>query len=318
MIRAPFCDVEYWDTWIKYTSERIERMESLSKEPAANPSYAPQYAFQIVKMHWKLMLLRYSRGDSSADLLESFSPLLGAWEESQRLHLELFSIEQYRYKFDWSRNLDHYIICFWLTGLALALEIADDQWERLVVLFGNEGKDHLLDRVIATKQPSRAIGSVLCHPLPYERLLKVIDSTSERRASLLVDFVESWYPELDRSPTNKKLSEDTAVYERPYWYKFGETNMEGGAYFGQWCIEAVAVVKAFGIDDQQCVGHPQYPGDLLRPGQVTEPDLTRLPNELRKWKEAIASKTSESADNSVASSKDVKAQNWLNRFFSRK
>ena len=80
--------------------------------------------------------------------------------------------------------------------------------------------------------------------------------------------MDKWYSELNRSP-RKGLSDDTAVYERPYWYKSHE--LEGG-YFGYWCIEAVAAVKAFGLDDSLCLGHPNYPGDLLRPdGATTHP-----------------------------------------------
>lgn len=45
-----------------------------------------------------------------------------------------------------------------------------------------------------------------------------------------------------------------------------------GSYFGRWCIEAVAAVKAFGLDDSLCLGHEHYPGDLLRPdGPSTHP-----------------------------------------------
>jgi hypothetical protein len=42
-----------------------------------------------------------------------------------------------------------------------------------------------------------------------------------------------------------------------------------GSYFGRWCIEAVAAVKAFGLDDSLCLGHEHYPGDLLRPNEAT-------------------------------------------------
>nr|WP_241192660.1 PoNe immunity protein domain-containing protein [Ralstonia solanacearum] len=62
------------------------------------------------------------------------------------------------------------------------------------------------------------------------------------------------------------------MYDRPYWHRYGDQNFEGGAYFGRWCVEAVAAVKAFGIDDSLCLGYPNYPGDLLRPdGPGTHP-----------------------------------------------
>lgn len=137
-----------------------------------------------------------------------------------------------------------------------------------MVLIGNEGEDELLDRVIASRQPMRRIGTKLCHPQPYQRLLDAINAPKENQPKLLLTFVEKWYKGLDRPP-KKGLSEQTAMYDRPYWYKYH--TLEGG-YFGYWCVEAAAAAKAFGLDDTLCLGHPHYPGDLLRPdGPSTHP-----------------------------------------------
>jgi hypothetical protein len=206
-----------------------------------------------------------------------------------------------------------------LTGLALSLELAEDQWQRLIVLMGNEGKDQLLDRVIATRQTQRPIGNSLCHPKPYQHLLNVIVSSTENQGNLLKDFVEFWYSELNRPAKDKKLSEDAAIYDRPYWYKYGETNMAGGAYFGQWCIEAVAIAKAFCIDDNLCLGYPQYPGDLLRPAQATSPDKTRLPKALLKWEKQfnVVEPAMFDSNNEVIA-QTASSENWLSRLFRRK
>ena len=57
--------------------------------------------------------------------------------------------------------------------------------------------------------------------------------------------------------------------------------LEMGSYFGRWCIEAVAAVKAFGLDDSLCLGHEHYPGDLLRPdGPSTHPQRPAPPSGL--------------------------------------
>ncbi|WP_433691942.1 PoNe immunity protein domain-containing protein [Herbaspirillum seropedicae] len=315
MIRAPFCNIEYWGSWIDYTIDRIKHMENISRAPAENPKYAPQYAFQIVQKYWQLIFLRYSRGDRIEELGEYFPPLLHAWEHAKELHFEQFPVEEYQRKFDWSRNLDHYIVCFWLTGLALSLNLAEDQWLRLIALMGNEGQDRLLDQVIATRQHQRLIGDRICHPKPYQRLLDAVNASPEDRADLLKDFVEHWYLELNRPPRNKNTSDDVAVHERPYWYKYGEVNMAGGAYFGQWCVEAVAVAKAFYIDDYLCLGHPQYPGDLLRPGTTTPADLTRLPKPLLKWQQSpIAESVTPAPCREEGSGRSVK-KSWLARIF---
>jgi hypothetical protein len=161
-------------------------------------------------------------------------------------------------------NLNHYNWCFWLVGLALALELPEAQWQRLLALIGGEGEDILLDRVIASRQPNRRIGQKLLHKKPYARLLKAIDAPDEAQAALLKVFVDHWYAELARKGKDEL-----------WWYIYGDPvkhPLEMGSYFGRWCIEAVAAVKAFGLDDSLCLGHEHYPGDLLRPdGASTHP-----------------------------------------------
>ncbi|MFR9704075.1 PoNe immunity protein domain-containing protein [Aeromonas sanarellii] len=271
MIRAAEGSQHYWDEWVIYGDESIADFFSQSCLPSENKEYRPQFLFEIVKKNWHQILRRYSRGDDIKELAQYFPPLLDAWEESERLGRDVFTEQQQYTRHAWQVNLDHYIVCFWLVGLALALDIPDEQWQRLLALIGNEGEDALLDRVIASRQQGRTIGEALCHPKPYQRLLNAIDAPVEQQPCLLAEFVENWYRELDR-PAKPGNAPATAMYERPYWYTYGDKNFEGGAYFGRWCVEAVAAVKAFGLDDSLCLGHEHYPGDLLRPdGPSTHP-----------------------------------------------
>jgi len=217
------------------------------------------------------MLSRYSRGDSIHELAQYFPPLLNAWEEAERLGKAVWTQEQQYTRHTWAVNYDHYIICFWLVGLALALEVPDDQWQRLLALIGNDGEDALLDRIIASRSPNRKIGSALCYKKPYARLLAALDAPAAEQSQKLKEFVEHWYKEVGAGAKSGRAAQ-AVPYPHPYWYKYGDSNFEGGAYFGRWCVEAVAAVKAFGLDDSACLGHEHYPGDLLRPnGPSTHP-----------------------------------------------
>ena len=271
MTRAPLGNQAYWDEFAKFRDCAISRrIEVLEKSPA-NPSYDPQYRFNLARENWECLLTRYSRGDAISDLNAYFPPILDAWEESNRSGQSVWTEQQLRTRRSWAVNLDHYIVCFWLVGLALALEIPDDQWQRLLALIGNEGEDELLDRIIASRSPERKIGTKLCHPKPYQRLLDAANAPKPEQAKRLLTFVDKWHVELDR-PAKRGNAPATAMYERPYWHRYGDQNFEGGAYFGRWCVEAVAAVKVFDIDDSLCLGHPNYPGDLLRPdGPTTHP-----------------------------------------------
>ncbi|WP_053145858.1 PoNi-like cognate immunity protein [Pseudomonas sp. P97.38] len=271
MVRAPLGDSRYWSEWVAYGDERIARALENARAPARDPDYAPQYVYTIAQDHWHQMLSRYSAGCPVADLPPYFPGLLDAWEEAERLGASVWTPEQQFTRHSWRVNYDHYIVCFWLVGLGLALEIPDDQWRRLLALIGNEGEDVLLDRVIASRSPERKVGAALLYPKPYGRLLAAVDAPVETQASKLEAFVSHWYQEI-RTGAKSGSDPQAVSYKHPYWYTYGDENFEGGAYFGRWCVEAVAAVKAFGLDDSQCLGLEHYPGDLLRPdGPSTHP-----------------------------------------------
>lgn len=274
MIRAPFGSLSFWKEWTTHRNERIVDEERRIAEPSANPIYRPQYVLNNFQHRVRYVLTLYSAGAPIADLPEQFPGLLDAWELSNRLSDKICKEHHLQTCRDWDfslSNLNHYNWCFWLVGLALTLEIPDDQWLRLLALIDGEGEDMLLDRVIASRSSGRRIGTALLHDKPYVRLLKTVDAPRDQQATLLRDFVDHWYAELKRpAPKNKK----TPTVE-PFWYIYGDPvkqPLEKGSYFGRWCIEAAAAVKAFGIDDSLCLGHEHYPGDLLRPnGPSTHP-----------------------------------------------
>lgn len=134
MIRADRGNGDYWNEWVDFSAQDIEKIGKQIQLPAGNPRYRPQYVFELAKENYEQMLRRYSRGDDVRNLPQYFPPMLDAWEESERLGKSVWTEQQQYTRHAWAVNLDHYIVCFWLVGLALALEIPDDQWKRLIVL----------------------------------------------------------------------------------------------------------------------------------------------------------------------------------------
>lgn len=267
MIRAPMGDQNYWNGRINILKNAIKEKKILFETRRNNKVYEAQFNFGLAQHCHRLMLLTYSQGGLIKDMRDYFPEVLEHWELSNQLSTEICAENNLTTCRDWDfslSNLNHYNWCFWLVGLALALDIPDDLWQRLLALIGGEGEDILLDRVIASRQPDRKIGLQLLHPKPYTRLLKAIDAPKEQQAALLLDFVDHWYLELKRpAPKNRR-----APTIEPFWYIYGDPEkhpLSMGSYFGRWCIEAVAAVKAFGLDDSLCLGHDHYPGDLLRP-----------------------------------------------------
>ncbi|WP_051525410.1 PoNe immunity protein domain-containing protein [Methylobacillus glycogenes] len=277
MIRAPLGDLHYWNKWVEFGRKTTDERWQKISVPSKNPDFRPQYVFDLAKnIIFYYIVCRYSRGDNVHELAESFPGLLEAWELSNQLAAELNAALKPGQGWDYRRafgpprvtkdprghndprswafdlhNLNHYNWCFWLVGLALSLNIPDAQWQRLLALVGGEGEDILLDRVIASRQPQRQIGGKLLHRKPYARMLKAIDAPQAEQAALLREFVEHWYAELERKG-----------HDELWWYTFGDpvkSRLAGGCYFGRWCLEAVAAVKAFNLDDSACLGHDIIP-----------------------------------------------------------
>ena len=258
--RDPLFGEERLHELLEIFNQVAAKTEKALGVPAVNKLFEPTFLWNCAWHQLDLLLLRYSCGNTVSDLKQHLLRLLELWERSEQLAATVWTEDDRAARGRWEGNISFYNRCFWLVGLAFALELEETHWQRVLMLIGNEGQDALLDRAISKRQPGRVIGSKLCHPKPYARLLAVLNAPAAQQPSLLRDFVDHWYAELDRAP-KKGLSKLTNLEDRPYWYG----NHEGiSSYFGYWCVEAVAVVKAFGVDDSLCVGHANYPGDLLR------------------------------------------------------
>jgi len=268
------CNV-FWDRAIADSWQRIA-------EPSKNPSYRPQYVWDTGMSTLRQLLCLFSSGALVSHLSQHFGRILEAWELSNKLAFELNA--QLKPGQGWDHrhvlrapsisedsrshgdprawifrlsDLNHYNWCFWLVALALLLEVPDEEWRRLIALIGEEGHDVLLDKVMATRQPDRIIGTTLLHHKPYARLLAAIEAHEEQQAGKLFAFVDNWYAELQRKG-NDEL----------WWYLFADPvkhPLEKGSYFGRWCLEAAVAAKAFHMDDSLCIGHESYPSAFLGP-----------------------------------------------------
>lgn len=83
MKRAPLGSDAYWDGRVKKFSERIAADKSNMGFPSKNPGSEPNYWFNHARYSFRLIMLRYSRGDAVDTLLrDSFQDLLDSWTHS--------------------------------------------------------------------------------------------------------------------------------------------------------------------------------------------------------------------------------------------
>ncbi len=135
MIRAALGDSQYWSEREAKDRQWMERASNLLAQPSANPVYRAQFAFDFAKDHLRAAVRTYSQGDSVCAMAAYLSGALEAWEMSNAVADELCAENKLETCRDWRfelTDLNHYIWCFWLVGLALALSIPRAQWLRLV------------------------------------------------------------------------------------------------------------------------------------------------------------------------------------------
>ena len=263
--RDPKGSFFYWNAWTEFSQLTISSMWCQVRDGIENEGYKPQFLFDIARRCADLMLYQYSRGDAVDSIPGGFERLLEAWEESDRLGAEVWDEETLTLRRSWKKNIDFYNLSFRLIGLAILLDIPDSQWRRLLILVANEGEDVVLDTVIAHRSPERIIGSRVCFPKGYLKLQRVLAAEPVERPSLLLNYLEGWFGDLDGAGS----TELDRAFRTPYWWKSCADEAQGmkGGYFGCWCVEAAAVAKVLSIDDNACLSHVNYPGDLRIDGR---------------------------------------------------
>lgn len=264
--------LKFWNEWVDFRAGELVRMRRILDASEGNRHHRPQYTLDLAKTTLELMLSKYSRGDDVSSLVPLFETLLEAWEESVQLEKGVYSKAQIRIRNSWAVNIDFYDYCFRAVGLAILLEIPESQWRRLITLVGNVGQDAILDRIIASRDSGREIGGSVCFSKAYGGLIGILDTACGEGAQQLRRYVDGWFQGLFDAGSRDFPSE----YRTPYWWVFCADEERGvqGGYFGCWCIEAAVVAKVVGVDDELCIEHPHYPGDLVLDGRSPRyPDI---------------------------------------------
>ena len=229
---------QYFDNEVDYDAEIIEKFESKLATSSAPPNNLARFAYSIFRKRHENLFLRYSQGEKVSEIEKRFPAVVTSLER----YLGIEGHQEIRI----DQSLDDYVTALWLLSWALLFRIDDALFDRLLNCIGNVGKDSLLERLIATRVQGRPSSERLAWPDIYHRLNRSLEASAETKPGILRDFLESWYPSLKKA----------------YWYE-NHRGKDGGGFFGYWCIEAAAVVKVSGIDDEVLREMRYYPKDLI-------------------------------------------------------
>jgi hypothetical protein len=138
-----------------------------------------------------------------------------------------------------------YIHSLWLISLAYLLRIPGSQIDQLITLIGNHGRDALYDRLVSLCVPLSSKAQTLLYPRPYQPLFQATNAPPEVQVTLIQKFLQRYYQEMHLA----------------YWHDQHRHPKSG--FFGYWCFELAALVKALHIPDQTFANNLYYPGDMI-------------------------------------------------------
>ena len=235
-----------------------ENQELITQELPALPLDDPAYvdwSWGIATSRVRLIVGRYSAGDSLSDIATDFPAVLQAVEDSVLPHAK-YKTEPLHLD-----ELDAYAYGMWLLSLAKLLRL-DHLVPRVAALFDvdrkdNRGQDALYETLLAklglpSTPATRCYQQLKAHPL----LLDATQADSGKRAKLVAQFLDKWYPAMKGC----------------YWHGIHTKVPQG--FFGYWAFEAGLVTYLWDIDDTSYRDMPFYPKDLVayaRSQQATAP-----------------------------------------------
>jgi hypothetical protein len=238
--REPLMEQAYFDDEIKFIEgEAFVRFEDRIQNPETKPDHKRKLLYKLFYDQLKLLFSKYSAGYPIASLGEEFVKVIERRESHQkfmgRLGVEFAAID------DYGQSL-------WLVSLAILLDADASLFNRVLATNGNEGKDKLYERMVSMKVPGRPAGAKVIFPKPFQTLYEAMVVNESEAPKLVSAFLKTWYAAMGQLGI--------------YWHD-NHKGPEGGGFSGYWCLEAAAVVKAFGIDDSEFRDAQYYPKDLV-------------------------------------------------------
>jgi hypothetical protein len=235
--RETFKEQAYFDSQVAYNEGMLRKFEAKIMDATTDPEHRWKLRYSLFRSSLEQLIMRYSRGESVSALRDSFPLIvryLSAYNSEGKGNAVEFNI------------LDGYVQAVWLVSLAFLLEIDEDLFAVLLRELNNEGSDAMFERLVALRVSGRPQALTLLYPKPYQPLLDAVNAEGKQQTQLIQKFLRGYF----------------AGLKKAYWYN---THLgEDAGFFGYWCFELAAFVKALDIDDAAFAENIFYPVDLVR------------------------------------------------------
>lgn len=261
--------IEYWEELVQFFREddqKVDYFASYQEKMRTSEHIGPLNSlFSLYTEGWmEQVCYRYSRGD---DLSMIRTEII---DEGVNRYLKLVGeIERYKVKMEMPRTMFYptiiephqvqsvYTLLSWLICFDVSAEVLTEL-ERYIA---PEGKDRIVDTVLAGYRPERVIADSCACPRTHGLLDAMIDADDERRVTLAAQYLQRWGKLMS---TLKGLAALGGAGRAKGAKNNADllTLSENPSYKGFWAWDLALMVRTLGIDDSSFAEHELYPSDL--------------------------------------------------------
>ncbi|MBJ8450267.1 DUF1911 domain-containing protein [Acinetobacter bereziniae] len=232
-MRTDLKDRHYFDAYIQLNLDDIAFYEQCLKSADQKEERIPAIKHQVFNISLHTVIAQYSAGFSSEQMKDSFLDLIprfeAGWCNTENNDNKIY--------------FDGYIQALWMVSLAILLDVAVGDFQRIVnTLEGKNSQDMILDVLISTQLP-RQKSEQLLYPQKFEFIKKLIDTQNIEGFKDYLD--RKWYPSMKQT----------------YWFDLDKNKND--VFFGYWSFESAAIVKLLKLDDTILKWQRYYPFDLI-------------------------------------------------------
>ncbi|MGC1375907.1 MAG: PoNe immunity protein domain-containing protein [Anaerolineales bacterium] len=235
--RETFKEQAYFDEQVMYNDDMLLKFKETIANNNTTPEHRRRLRHTVFRRQVEQLILRYSQGETVSVIRDDFPAIVSA--------LSAYQAEPGYSPHNFA-EFDAYIYGIWLVSLAILLDVEDKIFNDLLAELGNRGRDALYERLVALRISGGPQISTLMYPKPYQFLFDALDSTGDEQASLIMQFLKTYYKGMKKA----------------YWHD-SHLGKDAG-FFGYWCFELAAFVKKLKIDDHTFVENIFYPVDLVK------------------------------------------------------
>ncbi|KAB7705327.1 DUF1911 domain-containing protein [Bacillus aerolatus] len=238
MIRDTIKEESYFNSFLEYENERIEKFTSLAhsviNQRGEDDIGVKRAYISLQGFYFNKLRALYSSGASLEEIKEFFPEVINIMEKT------------------WSAN-SGYVQMLWMVSIGIMLDVPNNDFRKLETMIEREGlQDYLIDFLIQPKNEDwKEVSPNFAFNLPYQFLKSVITTSDKSEATaLLKNYLQNeWY----------EGHNDTG------WYDTHKSSND--TYSGYWSFESGALAKILNLDDSTLKNIPYYPYDMVHYGE---------------------------------------------------